>query len=158
MNRFYSLFFLIALLLAPFGEALADERAKISKVNYHFLTKDAQNQEAEDPMVGFERRHLLHGALYLSEQRARYGSYYSIFWETDDRSRPVTVRFEYRLEKSAATVKVRETEVLDIKRKNVSKFSVIGDEFQTNGKVVAWRASVIRDDQVLATHKSFLWD
>ncbi len=158
MKRFLPLSLLFASLLAPFGEAVAGQGAEISKVNYHFLTEDTTSQEAEDPMVHFERRHLLHGAIYLSEQRARYGSYYTVFWEAEDRSRPVTIRFEYRLEKSAAATRVREIEVLDIGRKNVSKFSVIGDEFQTEGKVVAWRATVIRDDQVLASHASFLWD
>ena len=156
-SRFFALLCASAFLAAPFTAAAAE--AEISKVNYHHLTEDTADQKAEDPMVSFERRSLLYGAVQLADQRARYGSYYTVFWKVADRrGGPVTIRFEYRQEKTAAQVKTRELEVLDIKRSNTARFAVIGDEFTNSGKVVAWRASVVRDDRVLATYESFLWD
>ena len=170
MNRFQftlplfsalTLAFASALFFLPLHDSEAGKSAgpaRISKVNYHYLTDDAENQKSLDPMVRFERRHLLHGANTLREQQARYGSYFTVFWNAADRSRPVTIRFEYRLQKTGPTVKSIDREVLDIKRKNTVKFSVIGDAFANGGKVSAWRATVLRDGEALTTYESFLWD
>jgi hypothetical protein len=159
-HRLTSLFFLlgVALVLAPLDRSNAGATDRISKVNYHYLTANADDQISIDPMIRFERRHLLHGANTLAEQRARYGSYFTVFWEAADRTQPVTLRFEYRSLKTGAEVRSKELEVPTVKRKNVSKISVAGEEFANNGKVVDWRASVVRGGAVVATYESFLWD
>lgn len=133
------------------------EGASISKVKYYHLVPEKPVVVA-DPAINFERQHLLYGAVTKAEVMNRGGHYYSVFWKAEDRSQPVTVRFEYRQANSGLTTKVLEEEVTDIRRSNTTKFQVTGDEYNTNGRVTAWRTSVMRGKEELVSKASFLWN
>jgi hypothetical protein len=47
--------------------------------------------------------------------------------------------------------------VTEVRRSNVSKFQVTGDEYHTGGRVTAWRVSVLRGNEELVSESSFLW-
>ena len=68
------------------------------------------------------------------------------------------IRFEYLQANTGDTVHVKEVEIDKVKRRNTTDMKVVGDEYTENGDVLAWRASVVRGDEVLATSESFLWD
>ena len=36
-------------------------------------------------------------------------------------------------------------------------FNVIGDDYNDDGKVIAWRAIVIENGRIVALNQSFLW-
>jgi hypothetical protein len=112
---------------------------------------------AVDPSIPFEQRHLLHGAVSIEEREARAGNYYTFFWKADDRTQPVKLRFEYRQSATRSAIKVQEIEITDVKRSNVTKVQVTGEGYQTNGKVLAWRASLIQGGKEIATTQSFMW-
>jgi hypothetical protein len=133
------------------------EGASISKVKYYHLVPQNPIVVA-DPAINFERQHLLYGAVTKAEVMNRGGHYYSVFWKAEDRSQPVTVRFEYRQANSGLTTKVLEEEVSDIRRSNTTKFQVTGDEYNTNGRVTAWRMTVMRGKEELVSKASFLWN
>lgn len=131
--------------------------AVITKVNPYHLADIAEPIQAADPSIPFRRDEILHGAISNEERLALQGNYFSIFWELDDRQ-PVTVRLEYRQKNTGLTVKTVETEVTDVRRSNVTKFSFNGADYVTNGSVVSWRASLVRGKQTLAEYKSYLWE
>ena len=133
------------------------EGARISKVKYYHLVPEKPVIVA-DPAINFERQHHLYGAVTKAEVMNRGGHYYAIMWKAEDRSQPVTVRFEYRQAGSGLTTKVLEAEVSDIRRSNTTKFQVTGDEYNTNGRVTAWRTSVMRGKEELVSKASFLWN
>jgi hypothetical protein len=112
--------------------------------------------ETPDPMLNFERRQHLHGAITRAEQAEREGHYYVFWWEDTARSSAI-VRLEYRQEKTGSQVKVKEQVVESPRRKNKSFFEVIGDDYEIDGRVTAWRVSIIRDGQAVATDQSYLW-
>lgn len=149
---------LAAACFLPAFDLAAGERAEFTKISTFALTSDLKDQTAVDPMIRFERKRLLRGAVTLADQLARYGNYFTLTWKAEDRNYPMTVRLEYRQQNTANKVNVLETQVTELKRKNVTEFSVIGDAYETNGRVVAWRATLLRGDRVLASAKSFLWD
>ena len=72
---------------------------KISKVKYYhlmpFFTPQTTNQT-----ILFERQHFIYGAVSKKEIVDRFGHYYAFFWKTNDRTGPVTVKFEYMQGKS----------------------------------------------------------
>ena len=111
-----------------------------------------------DPAIVFERESHLRGAYTAAEQINRSGNYYSIIWKVDDRSQPVTVRFEYRQANTALKVMTLEQEVAAVKRSNLTKFNVIGADYTVGGRVSAWRVSLVRGKEVLATQQSYLWE
>ena len=127
----------------------------ITKVNPYHL-HDAPDLKASDPMIQFEQRRFVFGAVEEAEIKERFGNYYSIFWKTESRS-AVTVRLEYRQGKTGNTVHVKETTVTNPKRTNVTKFEIAGAEYRDLGKVTQWRASIIENGTEVAEYKSYLW-
>ena len=51
----------------------------------------------------------------------------------------------------------KELFIADPKGNNVTKFQIVGDDFEDGGKVTQWKASVIEDGVVMAEYRSFLW-
>jgi hypothetical protein len=129
----------------------------ISKVKI-FRLDATQPLRAADPAISFEQRRHLHGAITAEEVQAREGNYYTIFFSLADPSQPVTVRFEYRQANTGSKVLVIEQPIDDPGRGNTTDIAVIGDAFHQNGRVLAWRVSLVRGKQVLASRHSYLWE
>ena len=112
---------------------------------------------AFNDMITFERQRMGYGAVTQLDRRERYGQYYDFFWRT---SRPadVKVRFEYRQQNLGAYVQAQEVEYKSIKGSQKSSFQVIGDDYEHDGKVTAWRAVIIENGKVVALNQSFLWN
>ncbi len=129
----------------------------ISKVKI-YTVDPTQRLKAGDPSIHFERSYHLYGAYTMADQVERSGQYYTVMWKANDRTQPLTVRFEYRQRDTGLTVKVKEEQVSDVNRSNVTRFQVTGDEFRSNGPVTAWRASLVRGKEQLVVADSFLWN
>lgn len=162
--RHSTLFALALALFIPSGanaifpfKSGSDPDAEISKVKIERINL-SERFRTDDPMIAFERRHLMFGAYKSEDYYAREGRYYTLFWESKDRSPGLVVRFEYIQANTEDTIHVKEAAVDRVKRRNVTKFNVIGDEFRDNGNVLAWRALLVRGDEVVATYESYLWD
>jgi hypothetical protein len=93
-----------------------------------------------------------------AEMMDRGGHYYTVFWKVNDRSTPVKVRFEYRQANDALATKVQEVDVENIRRSNISRFQVTGDEYKNGGRVTAWRVTVVRGNEELVSQRSYLWN
>ncbi|MEM1294950.1 MAG: hypothetical protein AAGH89_06260, partial [Verrucomicrobiota bacterium] len=138
--------------------SLAGDLPEIRKVKYERLNL-SESLRTEDAMVSFERKYLLHGAITSEEYRAREGKYYTIFWKSKGDRRPgMVVRLEYLQSNTGDEIKVKEVTVDDVRRQNTTDINVIGEEFKEDGNVVAWRASLVRDGEVISSVESFLWE
>ncbi len=109
-----------------------------------------------DRVVVFERERLLHGAVSESERRERYGHYYRFFWRAE-REAPITIRFEYRQARLGEYVQAREMTYPAASGSIKSEFRIIGDDFEQDGRVTAWRVMLIENGVVRALEQSFLW-
>lgn len=130
----------------------------IDKVKYYHLADINKPIIAAEPSIAFERQYFLHGAVTKKEREARQGHYYTVFWKATDRSLPMTVRLEYRQQKTGAKVMVIDQEISSIKGSNITKFAINGEPYVTNGSVTSWRASLVRGKVILAEEKSYLWE
>jgi len=129
---------------------------KITKVNpYH--NKPGQRIDTTDPMIAFEQRHVLHGAVHDYEFKNRFGHYFSVFWESKDRAAPIRVRLEYTQAQNGAKVEWKEVLVTNVKRNNTTKIVIAGPEYLEVGQITSWRVLLISGETVLAENKSFLW-
>lgn len=115
------------------------------------------NQPTFDAMSSFERQRIVYGAVTQVDRRQRYGHYYDFFWRTN-RPADVTVRFEYRQQNLGSYVQAKEIEYKGIKGSQKSSFQVIGDDYDEEGKVTAWRAIIIENGKIIALNQSFLWN
>lgn len=149
---------ILAFVLSACSSAVEGTGARISKIKtFHLMP--GYVPKSTDPAIVFERQHFLHGAVTKDEIMARYGHYYAVLWKAHDREAgPVTVRFEYQQALSGLSKRTQEQVVDDIRRSNVSKFQVTGEEYRKSGRVTAWRVSVMRGKQELVSQQSALWN
>ena len=131
----------------------------VRKVKHFELDLQAEDKvRARDAMIRNERNRRLHGAITPYERRSRQGHYFTIHWKVEDRTVPATVRLEYYQESTSVTLHVKEVEVFAPERSNVTEIAVIGEEFLTNGRVLAHRITVVQGETVVGEQKSFLWE
>ncbi|MBB5036019.1 hypothetical protein [Prosthecobacter dejongeii] len=154
--RLFALAFL-AIFSASCSSVSVGTGGQISKVKYYHLAP-GNPVSTIDPAVQFERDYHLFGAVTRAEVTDRFGHYYTIFWKVNDRTQPVTVRFEYRQANTGLDAKVLEEEISDVRRSNRSKFQVSGSEYNTSGRVTAWKVTILRGKEELASQQSYLWN
>jgi len=110
-----------------------------------------------DASIGFERSYRLYGAITAVDQHQLFGDYLDFFWRAR-RQADVTVRLEYRQEKLHAFVQAREVRYPNAKGHHQTEFAIIGDDYVDDGRILAWRASLIVDGRVAAVTRSYLWE
>jgi len=148
---------LAALTLGACSSAVTGPGGTISKVKYFHL-QPGDLRQANQRMLTFEREHIFYGALTAQEINDRFGHYYAFFWKLDDRTGPVTVRFQYRLAKTGLKDFVQEQVVDDIRRSNISRFEVNGPEYRNNGRITMWKVTLLRGKEELVSQQSYLWN
>lgn len=128
------------------------------KVAQYYLDPTAKPLTGQvDPSVSFERGYRLFGAVTALDQKERFGNYYAFFWRAG-RAADVRVRFEYRQEKLHAFVQAREVAYRQARGHYRTEFAIIGDDYYDDGRVIAWRASLIVDGRMVAVTRSYLWE
>lgn len=131
----------------------AFDRVKITVI------KEGTGAGSTDRSIAFEQRRRLWGAISNSERQARYGKYFVVDWKAPEgNAAPVVVRFEYRQQKTGATVHSMEQTVSGAQGEVFTEFAVVGEAWATNGEVTSWRLSLLVDGRPVAGQPSFLWD
>lgn len=125
-------------------------------VRIHFI-RDENTDRAEDPMVRHEKLRRLYGAVSMEERGQRLGQYYTVIWNADA-SLEKEILFEYQQGGSASLIKTMRKEIEPGQASGKETFSVIGDNYFENGKVIAWKTSLIVGGETLATEQSYLWE
>jgi len=135
-----------------------DPDFEIRKTQEYFLDPAARPLTAQtDASVVFERWYRLYGAVTALDQRQRFGTYFDFFWHAR-KTADVRVRLEYRQEKLHAFVQAREVHYLHVRGTHRTEFAIIGDDFMDDGRVIAWRASLIVNGRIVDTTRSYLWE
>jgi hypothetical protein len=70
----------------------------------------------------------------------------------------VTVRLEYRQEVLRSFVQAREVSYQNVKGNQKTEFTVIGDDYRNDGRVIAWRCLLIENGKIVAQNLSYLWE
>ncbi len=135
-----------------------DRDFEIRKTKQYFLDPAAKPILGQiDASVAFERGYRMYGAFTALDQRQRFGNYFDFFWRAR-RDADVRVRLEYRQEKLHAFVQAREILYPHARGHHRTEFAIIGDDFFDDGRVIAWRASLIVDGRIAAVTRSYLWE
>ncbi len=135
-----------------------DQDFEFRKVKQYFLDPVGPQINGQvDASVRFERDYRMYGAITALDQRQRFGNYYTFFWVAR-RTADVRVRLEYRQEKLHAFVQAREIEYPQAHGHYTTEIAILGDDFYDDGRVIAWRASLIVDGRIVAVRRSYLWE
>lgn len=108
-------------------------------------------------MARNEKLRRLHGAVSMEERRNLLGQYFTIEWNDDAIGEPVTITFEYQQGATGSRVKTQHREFSGDRTSGSTEIRVIGDDYFNGGRVLAWRATLLRGDRVVASRKSYLW-
>jgi hypothetical protein len=116
-----------------------------------------EKKKTASHMISFERERMGFGAVTNEENAAKEGHYFDFWWRAERRAN-VTVRLEYQQQNLGAYVQAQEVDVPNACGTIETKFSVIGDRYHQDGRVISWRALLIENGKVVALTQSFLWD
>lgn len=119
--------------------------------------RDQDMNQTDDPMVRHEKARRLYGAVSMAERRQRLGQYYTILWNADPAAEK-EIRFEYLQGKSGSRVKNMQRDIVPGTSSGEVEFAVIGDDYFDNGRVLAWKCSLVSNGEVIATEQSYLWE
>ncbi|HEV7869334.1 MAG TPA: hypothetical protein VGO90_16720 [Chthoniobacteraceae bacterium] len=122
-----------------------------------FLNEPELFRPTVDPMIAFQRQRVNFKAVTQYDRQQRYGHYYTFFWKAG-RKADVTVRFEYRQQQLGSYVQAKELLYPAVKGSVKSEFQVIGDAYNEDGKVTAWRALLVENGRIVGLTQSFLWN
>ncbi len=130
-----------------------------SLVVKQFQLRDQTSNKGDEPMVRMEKERRLRGAVSMEERKGRLGQYYTILWSDPSGAGEgsVEVIFQYQQGASGSRVKRMSKSFPASDVEGTAEFAVIGDDYFSGGRVLAWKASVERGGRVLATRQSYLW-
>lgn len=119
--------------------------------------RDQETITGDDVMVHHEKIRRLYGAISMEERAQRLGQYYTVLWKAEAGA-DKEILFEYQQAKSGSEVK-QMRRVLDAgSASGKVEFSIIGDNYYENGRVLTWKISLISGGEVIATEQSYLWE
>lgn len=133
-----------------------DDSVQFRKIT-RFVNDPKLAKPSINEMVNFERQRINYGAITAYDRLQRQGIYYHFFWRTKRQSN-FTVRFEYRQQNLGSYVQAQERKYNNVKGSIETNFDVKGDDYNDQGRVVAWRALIIENGKIVALNQSFLWD
>ena len=122
-----------------------------------FQLRDQSPDATDEPMVKMEKERLLHGAVSMAERRDRLGQYYTLLWNDPPGAGAVELVFQYQQGASASRVKRMVKDFPSSDSSGTAEFAVTGDDYFKGGKVLAWKATLQRGKQVIASRQSYLW-
>ncbi|MHA3775142.1 hypothetical protein ACXR0O_26770 [Verrucomicrobiota bacterium sgz303538] len=134
-----------------------DDAFQFRKTRLYLNDPKTQNQTGSNPVIEFERQRINFGAVSQYDRQQRYGNYFTFFWRTE-RPANLTVRLEYRQENLGSHVQAQEIHYNNARGSMKTDFRVIGDDYNEDGKVTAWRALLIENGKIVALNQSFLWN
>ena len=123
-----------------------------------FHLKTPNPVASKDYLISSETKKRMWGAISNQERMERVGNYYTVHWRTNDSATPVVVKMEYRQANTGSKLYTQEKTYASPGTSNKTEFTVTGQAYQTQGRVVAWRIQVIQGGQVIGQETSFLWD
>jgi len=133
-----------------------DESVSIRKI-YEFLNDPKATKTGKDRSLEYEFKYFNHGAITQAQRYNREGQYYVVTWTNHGAPADYVLRLDYRQGKTREKVKTVEIPYPKAEGTFKGTFSVTGDDYHLDGNVLSWRISVVRNGQIVAQKKSFVW-
>jgi hypothetical protein len=122
-----------------------------------FTLRDQETSVADDPMVQNEKLRRLHGAVSIEERKQRLGQYYAVLWNADAAAEKKIV-FRYQQGASGSRIKEMHRTLPTGSSSGKEEFSIIGDNYLKNGRVLAWKIDLTANGETIASKQSYLWE
>jgi len=128
------------------------------KVTSYVLRDQVHNSDGSDPMARNEKLRRLHGAVSTEERKNLLGQYYTIHWNDGDLPKgPASITFEYQQGATGSQVKSIRSNFAKYMTSGTTEIKITGEDYFQGGRILAWRATLRRGNETLATRQSYLW-
>lgn len=121
-----------------------------------YTLRDQESSIVDDPMVQNEKLRRLHGAVSVEERKQRLGQYYTVLWNDSATKVGREIRFQYQ--QGGSKVKTIRRSLDPFSSSGKEEFSIIGDNYFKNGRVLAWKIDLTADGETIASKQSYLWE
>lgn len=134
------------------------ESDQVLKVN-QFHLRDIATSETDSLMVTQEKESKFHGAVTAAERQKKLGSYYTLHWNLpeENSTEPVKLVFLYQQAATASFVKRMTQTFPAASRSGKTEFVVTDQDYAKGGRVLAWKATVLRGTREIHSKQSYLW-
>ncbi|MFD2255943.1 hypothetical protein ACFSSA_04570 [Luteolibacter algae] len=122
-----------------------------------YTLRDQVTDKTDDPMVRQEKLRRLYGAVSMEERGNRLGQYFTVLWNAEAGAKKELL-FQYLQGESGSRVKTMRRDISGSGARGKEEFSVIGKDYFENGRVLAWKMSLIVDGEPISTKQSYLWE
>ena len=147
--------YLWLMMLALLSSCVSNEVLRVDS----FHLKDIQVESYEAGMVRGEQRKRLHGAVSNQERQNRLGLYYTANWNDPALMQQAGIlQFEYLQQITGASVQKMHHNIKVGESEGTIDFKIIGQAYQTKGRVLAWRLTYWRAGKLIASEQSYLWE
>ena len=120
-----------------------------------YTLRDQDTEGEKEPMARNEKQRRLHGAVSMEERRQRLGQYYTALWNADAGAEKQIV---FRYQQGGSRIKEMRRTLPAGMGQGKEEFSVIGDNYFNNGRVLAWKIDLVVDGATAASQQSYLWE
>lgn len=110
-------------------------------------------------MVKMEKLRRLHGSVSMAERAQKLGQYYTLVWndEAGVGQGDVELILQYQQGATGSRIKRMMNTFPSGESEGKVEFSIVGEDYKKNGRVLAWKATLQRGKRVIATRQSYLW-
>lgn len=122
-----------------------------------FTLRDQDSGVVDDPLVQNEKLRRLYGAVSLEERKQRLGQYYTVLWNADAGAEKGII-FRYQQGASGSLIKEMRRKIPAGTSEGKEEFSIIGDNYFDNGRVLAWKIDLTANGETIASKQSYLWE
>ncbi len=152
------LFTFLAIVPLCFSVACVSTKSDVGVSVYHL--KDTKLIKRNNRMMRAEQQKHLRGVISLEEQQQRIGQYYTVDWDVRAHAvkQPIQIVFLYQQVGSGSKIHKAQQEFPASQLKGSHAFSVAGENYQTNGRVLTWRVEVRSGGALLVSEQSYLWE
>jgi len=120
-----------------------------------FTLRDQEAYQENDPMVRSEKLRRLYGAVSLEERKGRLGQYYTALWSAAPGAEKEIV---FRYQQGGSRIKEMHRKIPAGTTEGKEEFTIIGDNYFNNGRVLTWKMDLIVGGQTIASKQSYLWE
>ena len=109
-------------------------------------------------MVRGEQLYHLKGAVTEKEREQRLGQYYTVVWQQQGlETQPNRIIMDYQQAATGSKVLHLSKNLSPNADQGKVEFNITGDSYQRGGRVLSWRVRLLKNSQVLAEERSYLW-
>ena len=123
---------------------------------FHLRSTELADDDAQ--MVRGEQAYRLRGAVTMEERKSRLGQYYTVSWKDESRSGgPMKVVMDYQQATTGSSVHQMKRDLPSGELAGRVEFEITGNAYLEGGRVLAWRIRLLREGEIIAEKRSYLW-